>query len=339
MGGGDMGGAMSGGITRRNPGRLRGSAPILVLSLLILTLLPVLPTSAQDGGANLLRVLLPEDGTGGLEDGADVRVLGLRAGTVRRISFGPQRRLVAEVVIERSEARDFIRRDSPVSIRQRPGGTGTPFLFIGRGSGSALDWGAATLEAAAVPSQESAILSVVEQIRDRALPVLDDVGRISRFVAEATDRIQRGEGSIGQLMNDDRFARSVEETAQELTTLLRGGAQLVQRFDGLALQAERLLAESGPNSTLPALMRRVDQALANLQQVTRDVARASGRLPQTVRNMEESAGNVPGLLLQTQQTTRELELLLTQMRGMWVLGGSGTPAPESSRPAAERLRP
>jgi phospholipid/cholesterol/gamma-HCH transport system substrate-binding protein len=140
-------------------------------------------------------------------------------------------------------------------------------------------------------------------------------------------------------MADDQFARSAEAAAQELTSLLRGGAQLVQRFDGLAAQAERLMAESGPNATLPALMRRVDQALANLQQTTRDVSRATQRLPQTVRNVEESTGNVPGLLLQTQQTTRELELLLTQLRGMWLLGGGGPPPPEPRRPAAERLRP
>ena len=31
---------------------------------------------------------------------------------VRRIAFAPQQRLVAEVVIEQPEARDFIRRDS-----------------------------------------------------------------------------------------------------------------------------------------------------------------------------------------------------------------------------------
>lgn len=307
--------------------------------LLAFSFLWFMPMASAQDGAGQLRILLPEDGTLGLEDGAAVRVLGLRAGTVRRISFGPQRRLVAEIVLDRPEARDFIRRDSPVSIRQLPGGAGAPFLFIGRGSGPALDWSAATLEASAPPSREAEIQAVVEQIRDRALPVLDDVGRISRFIASTVDRIERGEGSFGRLMTDERFARSAEETMQELTTLLRGGGQLVQRFDSLAAQAERLMAESGPNSTLPALMRRIDQALANLQQVTRDVARTSQRLPQTVRNLEDSTGNVPGLLLQTQQTARELELLLTQMRGMWLLGGSGTPAPEPARPAAERLRP
>lgn len=286
-------------------------------------------------GGTTLRILLPPDGTGGLEAGADVQVLGLKAGTVQRISFGPQRRLIAEITIEQPEAREFIRRDSPILVRSRLGGVGAAFLFIGRGEGAPLDWNAATIEATTETSQ----LQVLEQLRDRALPVLEDIGRVSRFAARFVESAERGEGSFGRLLTDDQFARSAEETARELTALLRGGAQLVQRFDGLAAQAERLLAESGPNSSLPALMRRVDQALANLQTATRDVSRASQRLPQTVRNVEESTGNVPGVLLQTQQTTRELELLLTQLRGMWLLGGSGPPAPEARRPAAERLRP
>jgi phospholipid/cholesterol/gamma-HCH transport system substrate-binding protein len=300
--------------------------------LLALWLFP-LPALAQ--GGTTLRVLLPPDGTGGLEAGAEVQVLGLRAGTVQRIAFGPQRRLVAEITIEQPEARDFIRRDSPILVRSRLGGVGPAFLFIGRGEGAALDWSAAIIEATTEPSQ----LQVLEQLRDRALPVLEDIGRVSRFAVRFVEGIERGEGSLGRLMTDDQFARSAEETARELTALLRGGAQLVQRFDGLAAQAERLMADSGPNGSLPALMRRVDQALANLQAATRDVSRATQRLPQTVRNVEESTGNVPGVLLQTQQTTRELELLLTQLRGMWLLGGSGPPPPESRRPAAERLRP
>ena len=39
-----------------------------------------------------LRVLLPEQGVGGLSVGADVEVLGTRAGTVRRVVMEPAQR-------------------------------------------------------------------------------------------------------------------------------------------------------------------------------------------------------------------------------------------------------
>lgn len=300
-----------------------------------LALLPCMALAQADIGGTRLRVILPLEGTAGLEAGAEVQVQGLKAGTVQHIAFGPQRRLVADILIEPPEARDFIRRDSPILIRARLGGVGSAYLFIGRGEGEALDWADATLEASPEPQQ----LQALEQLRDRALPVLEDMGRVFRFAATVVERAERGEGGFGRFLTDDQLARSVQETTQELTALLRGGTQLAQRFDALGAEAQRLMAESGQNGSLPALMRRVDQALANLQSATRDVSRATQRLPQTLRNVEESTGNVPGLLLQTQQTTRELELLLAQLRGIWLLGGSGPPPPEPRRPATERLRP
>jgi phospholipid/cholesterol/gamma-HCH transport system substrate-binding protein len=306
--------------------------------LLLALVFAVAPAVAQ--GPAMLRVLLPEDGTAGLEAGSEVQVLGLRAGTVRRIAFGPDRRLVAEVAIEEPAARDFIRRDSRLVVRQRAGGAGPAYLYIGRGSAAPLDWSAATLEAGGEPSSNAALLAVLEQIRDRAFPVLEDVGRVSRSIATLTDRAERGEGLIGRLLNDDRFARSAEDATREMAALIQGALRLVERIDGLAVQAERLMAESGgAGGSVPALMRRVEQTLANLERATRDVTRAAGRLPQTLRNVEEGTGTLPGVLLQTQQTTRELELLLGQLRGMWLLGGSGPPPPEPSRPSAERLRP
>jgi phospholipid/cholesterol/gamma-HCH transport system substrate-binding protein len=317
-------------------GRARGGRRVL-LGLLVLGLLlaPGLVRAQPAGG--VVTVLLPAEGTGGLEAGAEVHVLGLRAGTVRRVAFAPQRRLVAEIAIDVPEAREFIRRDSPVLIRARPGGGAQ--LAIGPGSGPPFD-PAAGLVATLAPSPEAAMLGVLERLQGEAAPMLADIGRIARFAAVTLDRVERGEGTLGRLLAEDDFARNANEAARELTTLLRGGAQLVERMDRVAAQAERLMAESGgAGGSLPQLVRRVDQALANLQAATRDVQRAAQRLPQTLRNVEEGAGNVPGLLLQTQQATRELELLLAQLRGMWLLGGSGPPAPEPARPASERLRP
>ncbi len=283
---------------------------------------------------------MPQDGTEGLEAGADVLVLGLKAGTVRRIVFGPGGRLVAEVVIEDPGARDFIRRDSPVRLRQRRGGTGAAYLHLGRGAGAPLDWAAAALEAQAEPSENAELVALLSRLTDRALPVIEDVGRVVRVVAIEAERIDRGESPLGRLLNDESFTAGVATAMREVATLIQGGQRLVDRMDRIAVEAERLLSESGGGSgSLAALMRRVEQTLANLERATRDVTRASGRLPQTLRNVEDGTATLPGVLLQTQQATRELELLLSQLRGMWLLGGSGPPPPEPRRPGVDRLRP
>jgi phospholipid/cholesterol/gamma-HCH transport system substrate-binding protein len=181
---------------------------------------------------------------------------------------------------------------------------------------------------------------VLVRLRDRGLPMLEDVARVSRAFAGIAERAERGEGLIGQILNDDRFAQTAQDATRDVAALVQGGLRLVERLEALAAQGERLLSESGgPTSSLPVLMRRVEQTLGNLERATRDVQRASARLPQTLRNVEDSTGALPSLLLQSQQATRELELLLAQLRGSWLLGGSGAPPAEPLRPASERLRP
>jgi phospholipid/cholesterol/gamma-HCH transport system substrate-binding protein len=97
------------------------------------------------------------------------------------------------------------------------------------------------------------------------------------------------------------------------------------------------LASSGKNG-VPDLIRRLDAMLANLQSVTHDVARASPRLPEITQNLAGGTADLPALLTQTQVTATELERLLTQLRGLWLLGGGNTP-PSPARLPATQLQP
>src|SRR4051794_16718879 len=58
-----------------------------------------------------LHVVLPQSGVGGLAIGADIEVLGIHAGTVRRIILNPNQEMYAEADIDQ-QADAFIRRDS-----------------------------------------------------------------------------------------------------------------------------------------------------------------------------------------------------------------------------------
>jgi len=286
-----------------------------------------------------LRVLLPEQGVSGLSVGSEMEVLGTKAGTVRRIVFEPDRRMVAEVDVE-EQARSFIRRDSAAVIRRRFGVAGAAYLDVSQGGGPPLDWSFAVIEATSERAPTETVSAVLDEVQKRVFPLLDDLQRSARSVATLLERVERGEGSIGRLVTDDALARTAEGAAADVAAIIQGVARLVERLDAVAEQANRLVSEAGSGSSgIPALIRRVDQTLGNLQQSMRDISRTTTRLPQTVRNVEEGTANLPALLTQTQQTTRELELLLTQLRGMWLLGGGGPPAPEPRRPSSERLRP
>ena len=81
-----------------------------------------------------IKVILPSDGLFGLSEGADVEVLGTRAGKVLRIVINPDRKMHADVQIQ-SDMKPFVRRDSSAVIRKRFGVAGDSFLDISRGFG------------------------------------------------------------------------------------------------------------------------------------------------------------------------------------------------------------
>src|SRR4029450_4769327 len=93
-----------------------------------------------------LRILLPDEGVSGLAPGAEVQVLGTRAGEVGRIVIDPNPRMHA-VARGDDEMRPFIRRDSVVSIRRQFGVAGAAYIDIQKGVGPELDWSYAVIVA------------------------------------------------------------------------------------------------------------------------------------------------------------------------------------------------
>jgi phospholipid/cholesterol/gamma-HCH transport system substrate-binding protein len=288
-----------------------------------------------------LIVLLPEQGTAGLGEGAAVEVLGTHAGTVRRITVQPDRRLSAEVRVE-EQATTLIRQDSTAVIRKQFGVAGAAYLDIGRGSGEPLDWDGPkppVIEASSERAPTETVGELLDQVQARLLPVLESVERGTRSFAVAMERLERGEGSVGRLLADDTLAREAEAVAGRMAAILEtlGGAAA----DAKRLTAAATGAEGGGG--VPALLRRADQTLAQLQRASRDLARATPSLPRATRSVEQGASSLPALMVQTQETARELELLVNQLRGLWLLGGGGgaeaVSREQQARPRADRIRP
>ncbi len=304
-----------------------------------------------------LIVLLPEQGTAGLGEGAAMEVLGTHAGTVRRITVQPDGRLSAEVRVEEL-ATAFIRRDSKGVIRKRFGIAGAAYLDVDRGNGEPLGWGAPdppSIEASSERAPAETVGELLDQVQARLLPVIESVERSAQSFAAAMGRLERGEGSVGRLLSDDTLVRDAEVAARRASSILA-------TLEGAADDARRLAAAvagaSGPGGDgeggggVPAMLRRADQTLVLLQRASRDLARATPSLPRATRSVEQGAGSLPALLVQTQETARELELLVNQLRGMWLLGGGGGGAGAGSggraeavsrerptRPRADRIRP
>jgi phospholipid/cholesterol/gamma-HCH transport system substrate-binding protein len=289
--------------------------------------------------ASTLRILLPEEGVSGLAAGAEVQVLGTRAGEIRRIVIDPSRRMHAIARVE-NQMRPFIRRDSPVTIRRQFAVAGAAFIDIGRGTGPELDWSYAVLSAASDRAPTDTIDKMVDELRGKIIPLVDDIrkavvaftavaqravdpaGPLEQTLSSAAGiarRVEKGEGVAGRLVANDQIAADLETTMVSIRELAR--------------QLER----TSKDPRIAEIVQKTNDVLGSLKTTTRNLAVST---PQIAQNVADTTDTLPATLLQAQLAARQLELLLGQLRHHWLFGGDGAPAPPATaRAPAVQVRP
>jgi phospholipid/cholesterol/gamma-HCH transport system substrate-binding protein len=286
----------------------------------------------------VLRITLPEAGVAGLAVGADVEILGTKAGVVRRIVINPNQQMYAEAEID-EQAKPFIRRDSKALLRRRFGIAGAAYIELSRGSGPPIDWRYAVVDAATERDPSESIGALIDQVREKVFPILDDVGRSTHALAAMMEGVQQGKGNLGQLLVDDKVMREVEGIAADARAVVTGLARIMTQLESAARDVTALTqAARSPDQGVPALLKRSDQILTSLQGALKELATASERLPPIARNVESATQNLPTLLTQVQLTAQELERLIVQLRGTWLLGGTA-PAADPKRLPPTQVRP
>lgn len=286
-----------------------------------------------------LRVVLPEAGVSGLSVGADVEILGTQAGTVRRIVISPSQQMYADAEID-DQARAFVRRDSRALIRRRYGIAGAAYVDISRGNGAELDWNYAVIQATTERDPTESIGALIDQVREKVFPILDDANRSVKTLADLMARIEKGEGDIGRLLTDQTMVRDIEAVVTKADGAVSEFTKIESELQQVARNIKTLSQNvNARDSGVPGLLRRARATLATLQQTMRELDLAAQRAPQIAHNVELGTQDLPGLLTQTQQTAHELEQLAAQLRGLWLLGGGGKPAPQSARLPTHEVRP
>lgn len=259
-----------------------------------------------------LNVVLPKTGVGGLTTGADVQILGAHAGTVRRIKLNPSGDMYAIVDLD-PQVEPFIRRDSRAVIRKQFVVAGASYLDLTRGYGEPMDWSYAVVDASPEANPIDTINKTFQDIHDEILPMLANARDLTGQLDGMVKDIRAGKGSVGQIITDDRLIKQTEET-------IEGLHDVIQRLEPIENQVGSVLGKA-------------DATMGNVKAATGDLRKASPRLPSVMKSTDESLKELPALLTQARASMYSLQKLVTQLRGLWILGGSSTSAAGKRLPA------
>ena len=308
-----------------------------------------------------IKVILPSDGLFGLAEGAEVEILGTKAGKVIRIVINPDQQMHAEVQIQ-SDMKAFVRRDSTAVIRKKYGVAGDSFLYISRGAGEPLDWKYAVITAVADRAPTESMGAILDDLRAKVFPILEDTGQAIRgFQAVVKDlqdpegdmqqlfanlniisaKISRGEGTVGRLLTEDALVKEVEAL---ISLLNENIARLDPLFDELETtvgNVSKISANINKQSKdLPEVTLKLKEVLVSVKAVMDDLSKTTPQLPRIAANMGDATDSIPVLMLETQQVMAELEQLLKQLQSSWLLGGkAGQKSRMSTRISPLEVKP
>ena len=166
----------------------------------------------------------------GLNNGAEVRVGGINKGTVKQIQLPtqPDGEMTVVMAMERSTQR-VIRQDSVASI-QTEGLLGNKYVEISFGTDNAPNVSEGSTIKAVPPLDISDLMKKTNEILDTTRQTMLNVQESSDHFKEISDKINRGDGTVGALINNKHF---YEELNQATDQAKRGATAFQENMEAL----------------------------------------------------------------------------------------------------------
>jgi ABC-type transporter Mla subunit MlaD len=285
---------------------------------------------------------LPDEGAMGLREGADVSVLGSVVGTVRTLGVR-NGRMEAEIAIK-PEFAQFVRVDSRATIR-RPLGFGDVSVEITRGAASApalrpgdpihvtSEPGATAAVEQAVAELRREIVPAIQQARqtfaqygDLAADLRRPDGHLNRALAHLdtiSGNVEKGEGLAGRILSDRALADQASGTVPKVNAAIDEFHATVRDL----------------HATTSSLTEESQQALKELRAVLDDMKKSTAPLPETTRSISRTAEALPGLVMQVQETMRQVQRVAEGLQRSFLVRGSMAPEEAGGNGGGAAIRP
>lgn len=237
-----------------------------------------------------IRLDFPDEGSLGLQKGAEVVILGTTVGRVEKIRVETDGGMSGRITVKGDFIR-FVRGDSRAIVKKKFGIAGDAFVEITQGRGEPL--GDEPVLAATKDTEITEIAQqILQQIQDATLPLLQEhtklaadlrnpEGPLMKLLAnlqDITGALERGEGSAGQLLRDPALANEIQ----------------------------RILFQ-------------VNESLVEVKAILDDVKAATVQVPPMARKVGREIDDLPGMVVQTQETIREAERLIEGIQRHWII--------------------
>lgn len=242
-----------------------------------------------------LRIVLPETGAAGIQQGSEVYFLGTLVGTVSDVIVDAAGRMEARANIRRDFFR-FVRADSSAVVKRKLFVWGDAYFEITRGQGQPLpEKNASIICNEHLPSAMEATL---EEVRREAVPALKKLSAgLDTWTKLGTDLITTRERLDQLIGRVDNMAADLQESKGTVG---------------------KLLTDPEVADELKALLVKANRSVDELQVTLNNLQKASTNLPMISDALSE-AKDLPELLLQTQQTLHEIESLVQGMQQHWLI--------------------
>lgn len=295
-----------------------------------------------------IRIILPEQGSMGLRAGNPVQVLGTVIGNVDAINYNADSGNMEARVSVRGNLISYL-QDNSIPIIHKSFGIGEPYIEIVKNlhpdpqhPPAPLPAEGATLwysEADTGPTDK--IQEILAQVQDQAVPAMEEaraaireytqlaadlrnpdrpLQQTIRHLAAITDSVEKGNGLVGRLLNDPKYADQVYAMLPKVNAAL-------DETQGILKDAHKTSANLATISTdaqtttkkLPELLDATKSTLADVQAVMQDVRKTTAKLPEVVEGANTTVQSLPGLVLQMQETMRQTQILIEGFQKSWLV--------------------
>lgn len=311
---------------------------LLGIAIAVVTLLVGPHTKSWFTPTRTLSIRLPPEGSLGLRRGSDVQILGSVVGVVDDIIVTDKGDMNAQVSVRGNFIR-FVRTDSRAVIR-KPLGIGDAAIEITRGYSDPLPDSGAVLESTADKGPTQLMDETLAAIRDEALPAIKEFrGAITEYAKLASELSAQQEGLQQALQHFNRLGAALDRRDTLAGMLLadpRPASELRLALGKINASLDELhaslVATRAATDALPQLRSDLSELLRNARDSSADARRVAAALPDLERSVREVVDTVPGVLLQAQETLRQIQRLTEGIQRSWLVRSyMDQPADESTR--------